>query len=151
MTCCKIERLIIEYLTGELSPSKKILLEKHFLTCKNCQATLVEIRIVLALSQKLPVPQLPDFFWEKQKEKLAAVPIFPRIQLSHKIWAISSFFVLVCLLTGAFFHRNQTLANRLPRFVPGAILLPSEEGIIKLVDMTEETEPDYFLEALLKQ
>lgn len=149
MICRKMERLIVDYLAGELSPVEKEALEKHLSTCATCSSNLKETRQVLTVSREASVPQLPDYFWERQREKLGSFCGFPRVR-RRSILVVSSALALVCLLVVFQVHRSSVLAKRLPHFLPGGALLPSEEGILELAD-AEEPEPDYLLNALLKK
>ena len=52
MTEC-IERLISEYIDGELSPAAACELEDHFRTCGECRAILSEYRSIVAATRFL--------------------------------------------------------------------------------------------------
>ena len=53
LTCAEVLSLITEYLEGALAPERRRRVERHLLTCANCDDHLARIRMTIRLSGRI--------------------------------------------------------------------------------------------------
>jgi anti-sigma factor RsiW len=67
MTCQELASLLIDYVSGELSPEHRELLDHHLRLCPPCVTYLKTYTLTIKLSRQLPCEPLPPQLVEKLK------------------------------------------------------------------------------------
>lgn len=102
MVCRKYERLMVDYLAGELTQAETNMLMAHLKICPDCARSFEEYREVIEKSKSIdiPVPELD--VWEKKLSEIKAGYPFPhRIHLLKPV----SIFAALLLIVSLFFAR----------------------------------------------
>ena len=70
MKCEEIKKLFSPYIDGELNAEKKLLVEKHIDTCRECAFELEKLRAAWVLLDKAAEVKAPPFFAAKVKHRI---------------------------------------------------------------------------------
>ena len=80
MNCKKAEKLLVEYLYQELSPSQTVAIEKHLQSCENCAKTLESWRAIHGGFQNSDYPEVSPYLKQKiltaARQELTRKPTF---------------------------------------------------------------------------
>jgi len=101
MVCKRYERLLVDYLAGELSQSEQEAVRDHLKECSKCTDLLEEYRDILEKSRQIDV-SIPEWqVWEKKLAEIKAVQPYrihllkPAVVMISLLLLISLFFVRV--------------------------------------------------------
>ncbi len=59
VTCQQVIELLSDYINGDISPEDKLLLEKHFEGCRNCENFLATLRQSVNLLKEIKCEDIP--------------------------------------------------------------------------------------------
>jgi anti-sigma factor RsiW len=71
ITCRELAELLIDYVSGELSPEQRQRLDHHLLMCPPCVTYLETYKVTITLTRRLPDVPLPPMLAEKLRKLLA--------------------------------------------------------------------------------
>lgn len=70
ITCDDVGALASEYLDSELAPSLHLRVKDHLDSCPECQATMAELEMLLALAKDLSAKPLPEKVAQRLRHSL---------------------------------------------------------------------------------
>jgi len=65
ITCRQMIELLIDYVSGELQPDHKALVEKHLHRCPPCVAYVETYQLTIRITRQLPAAPIPKGLHEK--------------------------------------------------------------------------------------
>jgi anti-sigma factor RsiW len=71
MTCRQFAELLIDFLSGELSPDHSARLHEHLKRCPPCVVYLETYQLTIKLTRRLPCEPLPDHLAQRLHTMLA--------------------------------------------------------------------------------
>lgn len=156
MSCRKYEKLIVDYLTNELTGPVAERLEEHLKTCKDCKDTLAEYRNVLAKTKELQAPVYgPEFWSAKLNEIKNYQPQRQRKSLLKPVILSASALLVFAVLFARVFHtgenrmvKPQALRNN---YAMALNELPyPEETLMDMVDYIDDDSAAQLLNILFE-
>jgi predicted anti-sigma-YlaC factor YlaD len=156
MDCREFEKIIIEYVTGELKGTEVEKLEEHLKTCKECRKTLEEYRNLLEKTKELQSPVYDEKFWEaKLKEvKNYKLQTQRRFSLKPAVLSACAFLVIATLFT-LFIHNRGGEAKYPVVSRNGYTLVLSElpyteETLMNMIDYIDDDSASKLLNILFE-
>jgi anti-sigma factor RsiW len=73
MNCRILVELLIDFVSGDLSPDHRALVEQHLSQCPPCVTYLETYRITIKLTRQLPCQPLPPQLAERLRRALADI------------------------------------------------------------------------------
>ncbi|MCX8081798.1 MAG: zf-HC2 domain-containing protein [bacterium] len=153
MVCKRYERLMVDYLAGELSQIDRENLMIHLKECLDCSKLFEEYReiIVKSRSIEISVPQMD--VWEKKLSDIK-VSIPHRISIIKPVFALVSLLLIVSLfLIKRTDNEKEKIVFRSGKNGYGIVLtsLPySEQSILEKIDYIDEESASEILGAVLE-
>ncbi|MCP2520683.1 anti-sigma factor [Candidatus Aminicenantes bacterium AC-335-A11] len=113
MRCLRIEQ-IYDYLEGEVSPVKKLEIEKHISTCPKCFKIFMERKTLLEGIKEIPRIEPPSDFVKKIMDKI----LLPSVSwLKVAIYTLSISFIFSFLSIILIKTTNQTISSLFREFI----------------------------------
>jgi anti-sigma factor RsiW len=69
--CRQLPDLLFDYISGEMTPERRDLLEAHLKACPPCLVHVQTYRVTIAVGRALPCRDLPPDCEKRLREKLA--------------------------------------------------------------------------------
>lgn len=154
MLCKRYERLMVDYLAGELTQAEKEMVMEHLKGCHKCAELFEEYREVIEKSRSIEIPVPEGYVWEK---KLAEIRAGQPLRHVHILKPIGVFAALL-LIISLFFAKvpNNGKGNVVVRNTNkngyGIVLpkLPCSEGtLLKRIDYIDEESASEIMDIVL--
>jgi anti-sigma factor RsiW len=73
INCRKLVELLIDYVSGELAPEHRELVEKHLGRCRPCVAYVETYQLTIKITRQLPAAPIPPGLHERLKASLQEI------------------------------------------------------------------------------
>ncbi|MBV9124768.1 MAG: zf-HC2 domain-containing protein [Planctomycetes bacterium] len=73
MTCRELKNLLLDFVSGELPPEHKALVEQHLHKCPPCEVYLETYQLTIQMTRQLPCGPLPQPLVQRLQDALAEI------------------------------------------------------------------------------
>ncbi|HDD64500.1 MAG TPA: hypothetical protein ENF61_00085 [Firmicutes bacterium] len=138
MKCKEFEKLVLDYIEGELDKKKEEEFVNHMEECENCKKLFKDFKYILEMSRKIETPPLPeDFSIKIPEERKRRKIIIPKVAL-----AIACLFFILLPVISSFIHVPKKNFKD---------VIFSDSEILEMVNCMSKKEIDYFFDTLLTE
>jgi len=151
MVCKRYERLLVDYLAGELSQAEQEAVKGHLKECSKCAGLFEEYRNLLEKSRQIDI-SVPEWqVWEKKLSEIKAVHPY-RIRLLKPAVAMVSLLLLISVFFVRMTDNEKGKVARTGKNGYGIVLtkLPyPEKTILENIEYIDEESASKLLDVVL--
>lgn len=153
MACRRYERLMVDYLAGELSQAEIEMLMTHLKVCPDCAISFKGYKEVISKSKSINISVPESYVWEKKLVEIKAEKRH-RIHLLKPIGVIATLVLVMSLFFGRVINngKDKLVVNRINKNGYGIVLtkLPySENTILERIEHIDEESASEILKIVL--